>query len=206
MYLKEHYWYFQKILTDDFCDKVIKHALHKKTQLGLTFPYTNKNKLSKKELTNLKNVRNSKIVWLEDSWIYNELTPLIHKANENAGWNFDIDWFETAQFTIYGKKQHYDWHQDSLIEPYESTDINFNKKIRKLSITCTLSNEKTYVGGNFQLDIKDKDRKNVLVDLKEIKPRGSVVVFPSSEWHRVTPVTKGTRYSLVIWAIGKPFR
>jgi PKHD-type hydroxylase len=40
----------------------------------------------------------------------------------------------------------------------------------------------------------------------EIAPRGSIVVFPSHVWHRVKPVTKGTRYSLVIWNLGYPFK
>ena len=40
----------------------------------------------------------------------------------------------------------------------------------------------------------------------EIRPQGSVIVFPSFVWHRVTPVTKGTRYSLVLWTCGQPFR
>ena len=34
---------------------------------------------------------------------------------------------------------------------------------------------------------------------------GSVIVFPSSVEHRVSPVTKGTRYSLVTWFVGPPF-
>lgn len=206
MYLKEHYWYFKKILTEKFCNKLINHALKQDSQLGLTYGYLKKNKLSKKEINTLKKARHSKVIWLNDSWIYDEIVPLMLTANKNAGWNFDVDWYESAQFTIYGKNQHYDWHQDSLVEPYESTDLNFNGKIRKLSVTCVLSDEKDYVGGNFQLDIRNNLKKNVLINLKEIKPRGSVVVFPSHEWHRVTPVTKGTRYSLVIWAIGKPFK
>jgi PKHD-type hydroxylase len=41
---------------------------------------------------------------------------------------------------------------------------------------------------------------------EEIRERGSIVVFPSHVWHRVKPVTKGTRYSLVIWNLGYPFR
>jgi len=40
----------------------------------------------------------------------------------------------------------------------------------------------------------------------EIRPKGSIVVFPSYVFHRVTPVTRGTRYSLVCWSVGKPFR
>ena len=38
------------------------------------------------------------------------------------------------------------------------------------------------------------------------REKGAVVVFPSHIWHRVTPVTKGTRYSLVVWFLGKPFK
>ncbi|BCU99421.1 MAG: hypothetical protein CM15mV27_1400 [Caudoviricetes sp.] len=33
------------------------------------------------------------------------------------------------------------------------------------------------------------------------KPKGSIVVFPSFVYHRVIPVTKGTRYSLVCWSV-----
>jgi PKHD-type hydroxylase len=69
-----------------------------------------------------------------------------------------------------------------------------------------LSDEKDYTGGQFQIDVKNKMGKDILLKVNEIRPRGSVIVFPSHEWHRITPVTKGTRYSLVIWAIGKPFR
>ena len=51
-----------------------------------------------------------------------------------------------------------------------------------------------------------QDPKLVLNTDKHFKPRGSIIIFPSHLWHRVKPVTKGTRYSLVIWALGKPFK
>jgi len=41
---------------------------------------------------------------------------------------------------------------------------------------------------------------------EEIKEQGSVVIFPSFTFHRVTPVTKGTRYSLVSWSVGNPWK
>ena len=44
------------------------------------------------------------------------------------------------------------------------------------------------------------------IQCKEIFPKGSIVVFPSFLWHRVKPVTKGTRYSLVLWHLGYPFK
>ena len=40
---------------------------------------------------------------------------------------------------------------------------------------------------------------------EEIKPQGSMIVFPSFLHHCVAPVTSGTRYSLVIWCCGKPY-
>ena len=36
--------------------------------------------------------------------------------------------------------------------------------------------------------------------------KGSIIVFPSFVWHRVKRVTKGSRYSLVIWNLGYPFK
>ena len=49
----------------------------------------------------------------------------------------------------------------------------------------------------------DEDR---FYECKEIRPQGSMIVFPSYTYHCVTPVTKGTRYSLVLWANGEPFK
>ena len=40
----------------------------------------------------------------------------------------------------------------------------------------------------------------------EIRPQGSIIVFPSFIAHQVTPITKGTRYSLVLWCVGHPWR
>ena len=51
-----------------------------------------------------------------------------------------------------------------------------------------------------------RDESKHLVKVKEILSKGSIVVFPSHVWHRVKPVTSGTRYSLVVWSIGDPFK
>ena len=72
-------------------------------------------------------------------WMIRGFMKLLHlmlnKANENAGWNYHIDWTESCQFTIYGKNQHYGWHADSYKLPYNKPhDKNFHNKIRKLSV------------------------------------------------------------------------
>ena len=51
-----------------------------------------------------------------------------------------------------------------------------------------------------------RDEVKHLRKAKEILPKGSIIVFPSFVWHRVKPVTSGTRYSLVVWHLGRPFK
>jgi PKHD-type hydroxylase len=207
MNLENYYWYFEKALSDKFCNKIINIANKNKKHLAKTFGVQNK-KLSKKDALDLKKQRNSNIVWLSENWIYDEIYPFINAANKNAGWNFDFDWSEPCQFTIYKKEQHYDWHCDSNTTPYPITaNENFIGKIRKLSVTCSLSDPKDYEGGELEFDFRNSiDGKPVVKKCIEIKPKGSIVVFPSHVYHRVTPVTKGTRYSLVIWSLGYPFK
>jgi len=144
---------------------------------------------------------------MSDPWIYKEIQPYVHMANKNAGWNFDWDFSESCQFTIYKKGQYYDWHCDSWDKPYVTQD-NTNGKIRKLSVTVTLTDPKEYKGGELEFDLRneDPDKKPNMRTCTEILPKGSLVVFPSFVWHRVKPVTKGERNSLVIWNLGYPFK
>jgi len=210
MNLNNYYWYFQSALSSDFCDQVIQYGLNSNNTLGLTgeFSFNRKlqdNPLKTKEVKKLKTKRNSNISWLSDPWIYKEIQPYVQEANKNAGWNFEWSWSEACQFTIYNKNQHYGWHCDSWNEPYNTpNDLNYHGKIRKLSVTCSLSDPKDYKGGELEFRI-DREKQSYL-KCKEILPRGSIVVFPSFVYHRVKPVTKGTRYSLVVWNLGNPFK
>jgi PKHD-type hydroxylase len=212
MNLQNYYYYFQSALTPRFCDELIKYGISQQEQLALTGGQTNKiqegKNLSEEDLKDLKKKRDSNIVWLNDRWIYKEIQPFIHQANRLAGWNFDWDFSESCQFTKYKLNQFYDWHCDSWEAPYANPDNkDTNGKIRKLSVTCSLSAPEDYEGGELEFDFRnmDPDKKSIR-KCAEIKPRGSIVVFPSHVWHRVKPVTKGTRYSLVIWNLGYPFR
>jgi PKHD-type hydroxylase len=131
-------------------------------------------------------------------------------ANKNAGWNFDWDWTESCQFTKYKHNQYYDWHSDSWPKPYDKEGPS-NGKIRKLSMTCQLTDGSEYEGGELEFDFRNYDphmreESQHLKKAKEILPKGSIIVFPSFVWHRVKPVTSGTRYSLVAWHLGKPFK
>lgn len=207
MLLKNLFWYFKGALSDQFCDEVIKYGNSKVDEKGRVGGTATK-KLNKDQKKFLKKTRDSNVAWLSDRWIFDEILPYINKANQNAEWNFDIDFCEAIQFTKYKKNQFYEWHCDPMPEPYNSPDKpNIHGKIRKISATIQLSDPKDYSGGEFQIQPRNQaNPAKPIITVKEAKPRGSVLVFPSELWHRVKPITKGTRYSLVVWNLGYPFK
>jgi PKHD-type hydroxylase len=209
MQLNNYFWYFQKAIPERICDQIIQYGNSKEDKLGVTGKYEDK-KLNKKEIIDLKKKRNSNVVFLSDSWIYKEIHPYIHLANQNAGWNFQWDYSEPCQFTKYKKGQYYDWHCDGSNKPYSKKELGIGMygKVRKLSVTVSLSDTKDYSGGELEFDFRENDpnKKRHIVKCTQILPKGSLVVFPSFVWHRVCKVKKGHRYSLVIWNLGWPFK
>ena len=208
MNLTNYYWYFQSAVPSRICDEIVKYGKSLSDQMALTGGLgADPKKLNKKQVADLKQKRDSNIVWMSDRWVYKEIQPYVHQANANAGWNFQWDFSESCQFPKYEKGQYYDWHCDSWDRPYEREGPE-KGKIRKLSVTLTLSNPKDYKGGELEFDFRDRDpdKKPNIRKCTEILPKGSLVVFPSFVWHRVCPVKKGSRYSLVIWNIGWPYR
>ena len=212
MNISNYYWGFKSALTPRFCDEVINYANSKKEVMARTGGFGDK-KLNKEDIKNLQRKRKSDLVWLDDTWIYKEIHPYIHEANRKAGWNFEWNRSESCQFTKYKLNQYYDWHCDSWDKPYKRKNKNDpeNGMIRKLSVTCQLTDGSEYTGGELEFDFRNYDphmreENKHLVKAKEILPKGSIIVFPSFLWHRVKPVTSGVRYSLVLWNLGYPFR
>ena len=207
MNLEYYYWYFQSVIPPKICDDIIEYGKSQQEQIALTGGY-DPEKVSEDDIKDVSKKRKSNIVWMNDRWIYNEIHPNIHTANKNAGWNFQWDFSESCQFTKYKLNQFYDWHCDSWSKPYNRPEEpDRHGKIRKLSVTISLSDENDYEGGDFEFDFRNDDKGSNQPQLcKEIRPKGSVVVFPSFVWHRVKPVTSGTRYSLVIWNLGWPYK
>jgi PKHD-type hydroxylase len=78
-------------------------------------------------------------------------------------------------------------------------------------MTCQLTDGSEYQGGELEFDFRNydphmRDESKHRVQCKEILPKGSIIIFPSFVWHRVKPVRSGTRYSLVVWHLGRPFK
>ena len=219
MNLENYYWYFQSALPERIIDQIMQYGLSQKEQLATTGDVRDKvlknEKLTDDEIKNVQKTRNSNVVWLSEDWIYKEIHPFFLEANKNSGWNYQWDFSEACQFTKYGVGQYYGWHCDSWDRQYGDEEPNpeLRGKVRKLSMTISLSDPSEYEGGNLEFDFRNyskpddkKDRLSRRKECTEIRPKGSIVVFPSYVYHRVTPVTKGTRYSLVCWSVGKPFK
>jgi PKHD-type hydroxylase len=196
MILENYYYRFTKAIPKDICEKIIDLGKQKTLEKAKI----DKNKKAPKK------IRDSKIIWLTDQWLYDLIQPWLNEANKEAKWNFNIDWNESFQFTVYGKNQHYDWHTDQTVDLYSNKqNLNFDGKTRKISMSLNLSDPSEYKGGELNFCWKDKKMKDVIVKDKDFKKQGSLIFFPSFIWHKVSPVTSGTRYSLVLWSIGKPF-
>ena len=212
MNLGNYFYFWQAAIPPRICDMIVRYGKSLRANRAITGGLgrdrdLNKQPLTKKELKDLKKKRHSNISWFNDRWVYKEIQPYVHQANVNAGWNFHWDWSESCQFTIYRPGQYYDWHCDSWDKPYHQEGPT-KGKIRKLSVTVSLSDPKDYKGGELEFDFRnyDPDNPREVRTCTEILPKGSLVVFPSFVWHRVKPVTKGVRYSLVNWNLGWPFK
>ena len=133
------------------------------------------------------------------SWIPFNVLPEMYKTLEKVmlqtnGNHFGFEGMqitEPAQFTEYSNGGFYDWHIDSDVE------CSKEPPVRKISMTLLLSRDDEFEGGGLEL----------MSEGKFARPKqGHAIFFASFIRHRVVPVTKGTRRSLVMWFGGTPFK
>ena len=138
--------------------------------------------------------RTSHISWIPFNKMpemYSTLEQIVNKTNNNH-FGFDgVKITEQAQYTEYPSGGFYDWHMDSDI-------VGINEPpVRKISMTCLLSHESEFEGGGLEL----------MSDGKIARPKqGQAIFFASYIRHRVIPITKGVRKSLVMWFGGPSFK
>ena len=133
----------------------------------------------------------------EDNKVNELAWDFLNEANTRQ-FNFKINSFQLVQFARYRDGGHYGWHRD-----VNESAISPNGEMRKLSLTLCLTDPKEYEGGELQFFNGERPIEQRIIN--DIQDQGSVIVFDSRDWHRVTPVTKGTRYSLVCWSVGPNF-
>ena len=164
------------------------------------------------EKTTDSDTRESEVFWVEDNsdsrWIYNRIMECVVEANKN--WGFSLTCSENIQYTKYSEPNllkmedkfkirshrdtrqtagHYDWH----------ADFGISNTHRKVSVVVQLSDENDYNGGRLKTWGIDGE-------ITHSKKTGCCVIFPSFTLHKVEPVTKGIRESLVCWVQGPSFK
>lgn len=200
---KYKYWIFEKALDPNLCDAIVKIGLSKQKKKALVLGFEEKEKegkLTEKDLKEINEIRQSNVAWLNEPWLYKILQNYLEMANVRSGWEYQWSHSEEIQFTEYKDGCFYDWHADS-------DDNSTREKVcRKLSMSVSLTDPKEYEGGEFEFDYRNKTKTSAIEEVTRLKPKGSILVFPSYIFHRVKPVTKGTRHSLVMWTLGNLWR
>ncbi len=142
-------------------------------------------------------LRRADLAWLDDipgaAWVMEAMTALVARANREA-FSFDLtDFAESAQVARYeaAREGHFGWHSDIGAGALAAR--------RKLTVVVQLSDPGDYEGGALEL-WPDSSTHTALA------AQGTATIFPSFLLHRVTPVTRGTRWSLTLWAHGPAFR
>ncbi len=156
---------------------------------------------------NKKNTKGriSDIYWIDEQWLYDLIWPVMLEANKVSGWNLDISAAEGMQLTRYQKGGFYAWHKDGSSDSLSAYDNPENKflhgKVRKLSLSLVLNDD--FEGGDLEFASYGRE-KCIITPVKARK--GDMIFFTSGMEHRVAPVTKGVRYSLVNWFVGPAIR
>ena len=150
-------------------------------------------------------LRLCEIAWTEEKWIHDAITPYMEEANKASGWRYDIKYTEAMQITKYEKGGFYGWHRDGKgdnLSVYNMPENGYmHDKVRKLSMSVSLNED--FEGGDLEFSFYKEEKCNI--ETVKTNKLGNIVVFPSYQEHRISPVTKGTRYALVVWFIGPPF-
>ena len=210
MFNTNDWFIFPNVLDKKTCDKIRNSTKGewKKSEIDTKKDFTDEERIIGAEPTIdiNKKARISDIAWVNDQWIYDTIWPYMERANDKAGWRYDIRNAELMQITRYKKSGFYGFHKDGRgdhLSVYNQSDNKFlHGQVRKLSMTVLLNDN--YEGGEFQFATYKQEECEI--HTPEFNKTGTIVVFPSDMEHRVAPVTKGKRYSLVTWFLGPPFK
>ena len=125
-----------------------------------------------------------------NAWIYERIAQAVREANQNYGFDL-LGMMDPLQFTLYDARTRDEigWHTDCGEGPNTT---------RKLSLTVQLSSPDDYEGGDLEFLATPAS--------SFMRHQGAAILFPALLAHRVTPVTRGRRYSLVAFMNGPPFR
>lgn len=185
---QSEWWFYEKNVIDESTICKIENYLE------------GKELISNREMNDVydKNIRSSEIYWMKEEGdedelmpIYTDVTYKMRQIND-CMWKYRVNGWEPFQYSQYDESYsgHFNWHID--VHPKFNVD---DPDPRKISFSVGLSNINDYDGGDFMIKI-DRNEKVFKLD------RGDVIAFPSWMLHKVSPVIKGLRRTLVGWGNG----
>jgi hypothetical protein len=186
----------ERVVTDEFIDIILENAARIPTEDGAINDSGADHAIRKSKIAFFP-VSSKEMEYRGIDGDYHKFNDIHRMAADlteyfNKKFNFDIDSIERLQYAEYHEEENgfYDQHVD--IAPLSPLQ-------RKLSFSLQLSDEDSYEGGDLEVFAGGDP-------IKMPRKKGTLTVFPSFVVHRVAPVTKGVRKSLVWWATGPAFK
>jgi PKHD-type hydroxylase len=184
-----NYLYKENVLTKKECKKVINEGA-KQLQKAITF--------NAKEEGEASSIRETNISFFESG---SAVDNILQKVIENlcniafTYYGVGITDVEPIQYAEYEKGMFYGWHTDSGKTTTQTVT-------RDISASLILNDKSKYTGGSLQMVLPDMISKDNIITPQDVEDQeeGTLIVFPSSMIHRVTPVSSGIRKSLVLWS------
>lgn len=170
------YLEIEKFLTPSECTKLLKKL---KLELSLQPAQT----IGKEGME--KNVRDSSTAFIDNIEMIDDKLKEILKSNFKLK-GFEVTGLGKYQFTEYKKGQFYDWHTD-----------NGHNTVKHRYCSVVIQLNENYDEGYLEYYPTSKASSGEPNVAK--KGKGNLIIFLSSLLHRVTPISKGVRYSLVNW-------
>ena len=187
--------YRENFLSGDECDKIIEELDTEDLEDGQLVGDYEEGIINK----NVRRTLNKDIIFdrykkpFDDTNLFNRVESALKIANIQY-FNYDVEGIDKLRFLKYGIGGRYEWHTD-----YGRHECS----MRKLTGIIQLSDSDEYEGGDFEFGLTDTEGSGLL---KGNRDKGCLLVFPSFLSHRVAPLTKGKRYSIITWLEGDTFR
>jgi hypothetical protein len=172
-------------ISEGFCKKLIEE--YAKPEVEKELPFIGQGKDLEKNIDlNVRNVQRLQLPLF--AGIGATLTSIGLQINHQV-WQYNITHSNQSEFLMYDVNGKYETHVDTWHQR--------SNEIRKLTVLAFLNND--FEGGKFYI-------QNSHERFYPQQTPGTVLVFPSFMPHGVEPVTKGIRYSIVTWMVGKYFK
>ncbi len=142
--------------------------------------------------------RTSKVSFIKNNDILQAFLDITFQVNKLANWDLHLDAIEPLQYGEYHKNNEYGWHVD------QHSKVSPDNRVRKLSFSIFLNDD--YEGGEFDLEVFNPTKEQRYITFDNKMKKNTALFFYSDYWHRVRPIQKGVRKSLVGWVLGHKYK